>query len=73
MAVYAPPKDHVLKDKEKFYHKLDSVVEKNPTGEVLVIVGISMRRLAVIWQDMNCISVPTAFEPLNVKNHFSLD
>ena len=39
VAVYAPPEDHSLRDKEQFYHKLDSVVGRCPTGDVLVVLG----------------------------------
>ena len=39
MTVYAPPEDHVLRDKEKFYHKLDSVVGMCHAGDGLVILG----------------------------------
>ena len=39
VAVYAPPKDHSLRDKEQFYHKIDFVVGRCPTGDVFVILS----------------------------------
>ena len=39
MAVYSPLKNHELRDKEEFYHKLDSVVGRCPAGDVLVVLG----------------------------------
>ena len=43
VAVYGPLEDndlsYRLKDKELFNHKLDLVVGRSPTGDVLVVLG----------------------------------
>ena len=49
-AVYAPPKDHDLEDKENFNHNVKWVVGRYPTGT------ISLRKLAVTMQDQNRVS-----------------
>ena len=37
-AVYAPPGDHLLRDKEEFYHKLELLDGRRPDGDVLVVL-----------------------------------
>ena len=40
-AVYVPPEDHKLRDKERFYHKVNLMVMvgRFPAGNVLVVRG----------------------------------
>ena len=39
VVVNAPPEDHELRYKEQLYHKVDSMVERCPAGDVLVVLN----------------------------------
>ena len=45
VAIYAPPEDHELRDREQFFHKLDSVVGICLIGNILFVLGDLIQRL----------------------------